>query len=396
MGRKVFLTGAILGAAGVAAAQLSAVFPGAREHPAIGYETRDPRDPVSLLNHKLRDGAPLKYEGPSGYLRSVLDALDVPVESQMAVFSKTSLQAAIIGPWNPRTIFFNDSVVVAWVRGERFVEVASHDPRQGVIFYTLSQVPVDRPQFVRNDDVCLQCHESYATFGVPGMLLRSVFPAPNGLPVRTLGEFQVDDRTPFEQRLGGWYVTGEMGTARHMGNAVFSDAGLRTAADPKIDRSVYLSPYSDVVALLTFEHQMRMMNLLTRMGWEMRFAAHEKTPFDLAAAVKEVVDYMLFSDEAPLPGKIAGTSGFAEKFASQGPRDHQGRSLRQFDLETRLMRYRCSYMIYTDAFDALPAKAKDAIYSRMWQVLSSMKEGSAIIEILLDTKKDLPGYFQLR
>ena len=122
-------------------------------------------------------------------------------------------------------------------------------------------------------------------------------------------------------------------------------------------------------------------------------------------AAGQLVDYLLFVDEAPLAGRIQGSSGFAEKFSAQGPRDSQGRSLRQFDLERRLMRYPCSYMIYAEAFDALPPVAKDTIYERMWQVLSgqekqapytrlSLADRQAIVEILRETKKGLPDYFQ--
>jgi hypothetical protein len=115
---------------------------------------------------------------------------------------------------------------------------------------------------------------------------------------------------------------------------------------------------------------------------------------------------MLFVDETPLAGKIEGTSGFTQKFSAEGPADARGRSLRQLDLERRLMRYPCSYMIYSQAFEALPAMAKDAVYRRMWEVLSggdkqkpydrlSLADRRAIVEILRDTKKDLPAYFQL-
>jgi len=112
----------------------------------------------------------------------------------------------------------------------------------------------------------------------------------------------------------------------------------------------------------------------------------------------------LFVEEAPLPSRMRGTSGFAERFASQGPRDRQGRSLRQLDLDKRLMRYPSSYMIYTQAFDSLPAEAREAIYQRMWQVLSgedssaryarlSLADRQAIVEILRETKPGLPAYF---
>jgi len=171
--------------------------------------------------------------------------------------------------------------------------------------------------------------------------------------------------------------------------------------DPCKAGATYLSPYSDIAAVMIFEHQMRMMNLITRAGWEARVTADAPT---LRETASEFVDYLFFVDEAPLSARIQGTSGFAEKFAAMGPRDSKGRSLRQFDLERRLMRYPCSYMIYSEAFDNLPAPAKDAIYKRMWEILSGAEkekkytrllpaDRQAIVEILRDTRKDLPAYF---
>jgi len=368
-------------------AQLTGVFSAQSDHPAIQYASRPVRDPVSRLNQRIRTGtAQLKFSGRSGYLRSVLEALDVPVTSQLAVFAKNSLQARIISPQNPRTIFFNDSVSIAWVPGEPFVEAASTDPEQGVIFYTLTQTPVDQPQFTRSDGPCLSCHENYSSLGVPGMLLRSVFPAPTGQPIRTMGDFNPDHRTAHEQRWGGWFVTGNAGTLRHMGNSIMNAESPSTIS-PRLDSDVYLSTSSDVVALMVFGHQMHMTNLLTRLNWELRLAAYEHKPFDMAGAAKEVVDYMTFVDESPLPNRIQGTSGFAEEFAAKGPRDHRGRSLREFDLQSRLMRYRCSYMIYSEAFDALPPAARQAIYQRMRKTLPP-----PTIEILRDTRKDFADH----
>src|SRR5580704_15061123 len=125
----------------------------------------------------------------------------------------------------------------------------------------------------------------------------------------------------------------------------------------------------------------------------------------LPSTVTEIVDYLLFVDEAPLPGRVQGTSGFAEQFARRGPFDQQGRSLRQFDLSRRLMRYPCSYLIYSPVFDALPAQPRAAIYQRMWQILSghersgrytrlSESDRVAIVQILRETKKGLPDYFR--
>ena len=400
-------------------------FPADINHPAIQYSTAPTTDPVSLLNAKLDQRIiQLKFDDRHGYLKSVLDALKVPVESQILPFSKTSVQAYAINPTNPRSLFFNDSVVIGWVHGGQFLELASEDPKQGVIFYTLDERQVDHPRFVRRDN-CLSCHLSYSSMDVPGTLVRSVATNSNGTISRQLGDYLTDDRSPFDQRWGGWYVTGITGSMKHMGNA-FANAPAQQAGSAiaesfnleslkgKFDTDVYLTPYSDVVALMVFEHEMHMMNLFTRVGWEVRLALyneqagaapHSATEHVLNETSHELVDYMLFVDEVPLPSKVTSTSGFAEEFSAQGPKDNRGRSLRQLDLQHRLMRYPCSYMIYSDAFDRLPDQAKAAIYARLWQVLSgqdktakyaklSFADRKSIVEILLQTKNGLPAYFE--
>ncbi len=421
---RYLIAGLFTGAAALLG-ELGGAFLASPDHPAIEYATRPVNDPVARLNSKIQQGTvQFKFEGVQGYLRSVLDALNIPVESQMVVFSKTSLQMHMISPANPRTIFFNDSVAVGWVRHEPFVELTAQDPEQGVIFYTLDQKAADKPVFIRRDD-CLVCHESYSTLGVPGMLVRSVFTSPDGTQMRQYGDYVSDHRSPMEERWGGWYVTGET-PAQHMGNALERhEAGTAVHLESlqgKFDADVLATPHSDIAALLVFDHQMQIMNLLTRVGWEIRFALYEErmpqilpavgqgSRHDLTArllrdSVNELVDYLLFVDEAPLGGRVHGASGFTEKFAALGPSDRKGRSLRQLDLETRLMRYPCSYMIYTEAFDRLPAEAREAIYKRMWRILSgeekdqkyarlSLSDRRAVVEIVRDTKRGLPDYFQ--
>src|SRR5262245_33621958 len=171
--------------------------------PAVAYATEQPRDVVAQLNEKLAAGSTtLTYEPGSGYLRSVLSALDLPVESQLAVFSKTSAQARIISPVNPRTLFFNDRVVVGWPRGG-FIEAAALDPKLGVIFYNLNQHASASPRFVRGNG-CLACHVSVeATLGVPGMLVRSEAVRADGVTLRQLGNEVVDHRLPLSKRWGG-------------------------------------------------------------------------------------------------------------------------------------------------------------------------------------------------
>jgi len=397
------------------AADLNDKLAPALNHPAIHYYTGDLADPVSQLIARIQSGATqLNFDGPQGYLRSLLDALQIPIESQIAVFSKTSLQSTRIEPHNPRTIFFNDSVSVAWTSGG-FIELASHDPIRGFVFYTLPQQP-GSPAFQRRYD-CLSCHLSDQSLGVPGAMIRSMFTAPDGNPRLILGgSSTIDHRTPFEGRWGGYYVTGATGTVRNLGNALIT-AGAEDHPESAINASTlklstleakfetknYLSPYSDVAALMVFNHQMHMQNLITRIGWETRAAPDDQPLLHESAA--ELVDYLLFIDEAPLPAPISQSSIFAPKFAAPGPRDRKGRSLRDLDLHTRLLRYPCSYMIYSPAFDALPAPAKSAIYERMWQILSgALKEKKytrlslpgrrAIVDILRDTKPALPSDFK--
>jgi len=397
---------AVTATAGVlVAADLGGMFAGGLQHPAIQYLTRPVSDPVFELNRRLQSGeVKLKWEAPNGYLRSLLDALHVPVESQLVVFSKTSLLARLITPAHPRTIFFNDSVVLTWIPGEPFVELAAEDPQQGIIFYTIDEKPAERPILSRRSTNCLVCHNALPSLGVPGMLVQSVLTNDDGTPLSPLGATFPDHRSPITERWGGWYITGKEVPTGHRGNtrmtiektsksAVMTDAPAMRNLDGKLDSRDYPTPYSDVVAMLVFEHQMHAMNLLTRAGWESRTSA--SLPLETLNAL---ADYLLFVDEWPLSGHIEGNSGFAKKFAAQGPRDGKGRSLREFDLEHRLMRYPCSYMIYSPAFDGLPAAAREAVYRRMWAILSvpgklPMDTRRAVVEILRDTKPGVPAYF---
>jgi hypothetical protein len=383
-----------------------------RNHPAIAYATAPVSDPVALLNERLKRGeVTLEKNDGSGYLQSVLSALGVSTDSQVLVFSKTSFQAPRINPTNPRAIFFNDNVSVGWVRGGPVLEFVSQDPKQGSIFYTFEQSQSGTPQFERND-TCVSCHVSDATHYVPGLFVGSVFPSVNGTTMYGPA-YTTDHRSPFELRWGGWFVTGTHQATRHMGNAVATDpSDLGAMITPesvhvtnltgRFDMAGYLSPYSDIVALLVLEHQAQMLNLITRVGWESRVGAEAHRPFE--AAVEEFVDYLLFVDESPLPGPISGPTPFAKRFADSGPRDSRGRSLRELDLTHRLLKYPCSYLIYSDQFESMPEPAKSAVYQRLWDVLNgrdtakrysvlSPEDRTAIIEILRDTKKDLPSYW---
>lgn len=401
------------------------VFVTPRDHPAIAYSTGPLLDPIALLNAELQAGrTTLEFNEGNGYLESALDVLGVPVDSQSLVFSATSAQANQISMKNPRALYFNDTVSVGWVRGGSELEVAAHDPRQGTTFYSLEQRTSAAPRFVRGDR-CLACHLSWDTLGVPGMLLLSTFRMSDD-PRAYASGVTVDHRTPLFERWGGWYVTGRGGTSQHLGNAPVVVSASALAAPPPptprldslegtVDLKGFPTPCSDIAAQMVLAHQVRMTNLMTRLGWEVRVAQHGGSRAGQVAAaeagttlqsarvrdaVSQLVDYMFFVDEAPLESPIRSSCGFAKEFSSRGPRDSHGRSLRELDLETRLMRYPLSYMVYTPAFDALPAAAKTALYARMGEILrgddrtaryASLSAGdrAAILEILGETKADV-------
>ena len=180
------------------------------------------------------------------------------------------------------------------------MEVAAVDPRQGVVFYTLDREPISRAS--NGSDVCLKCHQGAATMGVPGLFV--------GPCTRThrasrseQGAIITDHRTPFADRWGGWYVNATRGEQRDRANGVALDPAEPetlnsvqnlTSLIHGFDAAGYLAPVSDIVALMTFEHQTQTTNLMTRVQWQARMGDAR----DIGATVEALADYMLFADEA--------------------------------------------------------------------------------------------------
>jgi hypothetical protein len=404
------------------------------EREPIGYSKATPGNRVSRLQESIDAGRVTPtFDKDFGYARWLLRELQVPESSQMLVFSRTSLQRDRIAPKTPRAIYFSDDVYVGYCQFGHVMEVSAVDPKLGVVFYTLDQDAVEKPKLVRQSDGCLICHASSQTRGMPGHLVRSVFPDLSGNPILSSGSFRVDHTSPIERRWGGWYVTGSHGKMKHLGNLVLKDnrppeqitnlAGLNLASlKGHCDTSAYLTPHSDIVALMVLEHQTEMHNLITRANFQVRLALHDEAVLNkeigravdyrsdtttrrIKSACDALVKYMLFSGEAELTDAVAGTSAFAREFVQRGPRDSQGRSLRDFDLRTRLFKYPCSYLIYSAAFDGLPGEAREYTLRRLYDVLKgqaysrdfdhlSAEDGQAIYEILAATKKDLPAYWR--
>ena len=411
---------------GVGTARLSAQV-ATYERPPIDYLRAEVHDPVARLNQRLASGeVTLAHDPRHGYLPAILEALDVPVSSQTLVFSKTSLQLQRISPRLPRALYFNDEVYVGYCQRGDVLEFGATDPWQGATFYTLEQSVDERPQFVRDQGSCLSCHASSRTQNVPGYLIRSVYPNGAGHPILGSGTYTTDHTSPFAERWGGWYVTGQHGDMRHMGNQVYAKNETRsadlepganvTALDAWIRPEAYLSPHSDLVALMVLEHQTQMHNALAAANYESRLALHQSYQMNalldrpaesisdsaqrrIDAVVEQVVRQLLFCDEFVLTSPVSGTSSFAAEFAARGPVDPQGRGLRQFDLQTRLFRYPCSYLIYSESFRQLPRVAHAGVVQRLMEILSAVapaagfehlsdQDRRAILEILRATHPD--------
>ena len=348
---------------------------------------------IETLQERLEKGeVSLRYdENGHGYLRSVLKALDIPEDSQVLPFSKSSFQAELISPQHPRAVYFNADVSVAAVHGD-MLEIIANNKAGGLSFYTLAKPRFDTPRFERRLGLCVECHARVGHRTV-GWIVADITTASDGLPQVSdpAQPFSfTDDTVPFEKRWGGWYVTGATGQMRHRGNVTSRaeapydlppTAGLNVAdLSGHFEAGQVLQPGSDVVALLTLEHQTGFTNRAFALN--VSFAEED---------AQRLADYMTFKDEVKLPSPVKGSSSFAERFAASGPRDAQGRSLRDFDLKTRLFRHPLSYMLYSAAFDALRPSNKALVYRKLYGILRQTAEGRAAIAIAAATKPDIPA-----
>ena len=415
------------------------------EQPPISYSTTRPHDPATALKEAIDAGdVKLSHDGERGYLDALLRELKISPSSQTLVFSKTSFQRDRISPQKPRALYFNDDTYVGYVPGGDVIEVASTDPKLGTIFYTVPQsadataaTMPPKSRFIRETDNCLQCHGESMTRDIPGLLVRSVFADSTGEAILSAGTFLTTHESPLKERWGGWYVTGTTGANEpHMGNTRWQPtdtagelpkpiaaSNVAAAASNQIPADVdikqYLTRHSDVVALMVLEHQVEAHNRITRavhgtlralrdekimadaLGEPLRAGVHsDSTLSRIKSSCEPLVEYLLLSNEAPLTAPITGSSDFTADFSARGPRDSQGRSLRDFDLKTRVFRYPCSYLIYSRSIEELPGPAKEYLNRRLWEILTAKDatkpyahlttaDRAAIMQILRDTKPDV-------
>ncbi|MEP6671847.1 MAG: hypothetical protein ABJF10_21985 [Chthoniobacter sp.] len=387
------------------------------DDPPIEYSKQTPQDRIAKLQAQIVSGeVKLKWDDEYGWLPALLDELKIPKSSQMLVFSQTSLQRREINPRNPRAIFYNDDVYVGYIPHAPMMEISAVDPKLGGIFYSLDQVPQDKPSFTRNQD-CIQCHVSPRSLGIPGHFVRSLRTDGGGEIIAGTDTSEVTHCTPLADRWGGWYVTGQSGAQTHLGNLVGLSAFDRHSGDPSyrgnvpdlreiIDTSKYLTPHSDIVALMVLEHQVHMHNYITRLNYETRTMTETYGHIRyLKNQVNAFLRYLLFTEETPLSGPVSGDPQYVADFTAPGPRDSKGRSLRDLDLQTRTFKYPCSFLIYSEAFDQIPMVMRDHLLQRLYDILTGKDEDpefskitandrQAVLEILRETKPNLPAYWQ--
>lgn len=396
------------------------------ELPPIEYSTRTPTNRISRMERDLSARRPKVTE--AAFVRWLLKETGVPESSQVLVFSKTSLQRDLIQPRQPRAMYFSDDLYLGWVPGG-LMEVGISDPDLGIVFYALDARDPEKPLHFARDGECLSCHGGSMTRNWPGLMVRSVFPDLKGEPLTAAGSFLVTHETPIEQRWGGWYVTGQHGATRHLGNAIAEESDREARIDREsganlrqldrfFDTQRYPRPDSDIVALMVFEHQVMVHNRLCEGGLRVRKWSHyqrqlqkelgeviQTEPVGTALRVvtsetDRILESLLFCDEAAMPtGGVQGAGDFEKGFAGNRRPDAQGRSLKDLDLKTRLFAYRCSYMIYSPSFDSMPAALKTSVYRKLDAILTAATppqryqhlpraERTAIREILLATKPD--------
>lgn len=373
--------------------------------PPLRYSDTPATDPLATLAAKLEKGEiPLEGETPLEKLEFVLRTLEVPESSQILVFSKTSKQIGKITPRNPRSLYFSDDTYVGYVpSGE--IEVIAQDPVLGPVFYLID---LDYPsgfEVMRDTSECMSCHGTTRTENVPGLVIRSVFPDESGHSLLQLGTTTVTHSTPIELRWGGYYVTGESALP-HLGNRTYIDEAstkpeLQSVTDlsEMIDTSKYLRKTSDVVSLVVIEHQCKMHNLMTAASMRYRRAHFLSSVIDPGSnpddgqagriadrMAESVVDELLFKDEADLGDGLEGDESFQREFEASHPRTKSGESLADFKLYKRIFKNPCSYMVYSKAFRAMPARVKRAVFARLRLALAEGDE--EIAPQLKDSEKE--------
>ncbi len=387
-------------------------------YPGVDYSSRPLEDRLTRLMAQIESGEViLEHDAEGrGYLDALLKALEINTASQVLVFSKTALKTRFVTAATPRALYFNDDTYIGFIQNSRSVEIAAMDPVLGPVFFDFSQ-RADQPiEPEREMNRCLRCHDTYSMTGggVPRFLLSSVLANPEGNIVTHEISIITDTGTPLNRRWGGMYVTGTHGSQEIMGNFVIDDVaklanidlkpnGNKTDLSEYLDTSPYIRSGSDIVALLVLEHQVEFQNRLTRLSFESRTRLHSNGSIaeeEMASLTQPLLESMFMLNETPLTDTVSGDPRYQDYFEALGPFADDGRSLRELDLQTRTFKYPVSYLVYSDAFNALPAEVRSYLYGRIRQILEGSDQDPAFSQldresldaaaaILRDTKPEI-------
>ena len=383
--------------------------------PAHEYHTRELNDPFTRLIADFESGKrELDNRSGKAFIASMLEHLDVPASSQLLVFSRTSLQTRKISGSNPRALYFNENVYVGYIPGGK-VEIVSLDPELGAIFYILDIPKSSELPVIERSGRCMNCHAAAETRRIPGLSTRSVIPGSNWGKLVSFNDKEIGHQIPISERFGGWHVTGDSGISDHKGNLTGERVGGKIVTEviepgTEFDWSAYLTETSDILPHLLLEHQAGFMNLVLEATYRARTYQHigkgEIKPEHVAVLhglADELVRYLLFADEAKFPaGGIRVDPQYREDFLADRKEASNGISLKDLDLETRIFKHPCSYLIHSDVFQATSDLFKQRVYQVLGEALSiekpnpdfaylSVTEKEAIRGILRETLSDLPG-----
>jgi hypothetical protein len=386
--------------------------------PPHNYLDWKPRDRFAELQEKVEKGeVKLDTTSDKAFLTSLLEALNIPISSQIMVFSASSLQSEIINPRNPRSLYFNEDTYLGWVPGG-LVEIIAADPEMGPMFYVYDRLrPGGEVPRVTRSTKCMNCHAGNATRRLPGLIAESLLVSQAGSSLETYRRDEQGHQIPLENRFGGWHLTGEHNIPNHKANMMGATQNgriIKTAVPPGqfSDLSLHLLPTSDILPNLVNEHQMGFENRLVYAVYTVRQLKHETKGLLGAAALAEIDEraqelarYILFADEAKFPAKgIVGDPNYVKDFLRDRKTTQAGLSLKDLDLKTRMFKHRCSFMLYTDSWKAAPKELKDRVYFRMAEFLRDQPDAQhahlapterlAIRAILKETMNDLPSWWR--
>lgn len=386
--------------------------------PPHSYLDWKPKDRFAQLQDRAQKGeVKLDTSNDKAFLSSLLEALHIPITSQIMVFSASSLQSEIINPRNPRALYFNEDTYVGWVPGG-LVEIIAADPEMGPMFYVFNRLRPGGPvPDVQRSTKCMNCHAGNATRRLPGLIAESLLVSRAGSSLETFRRDVQGHQIPLELRFGGWHLTGQHNLSHHKANVMGIPQNGKNELSPVepgqySDLSLHLLPTSDILPHLIHEHQMGFENRLVYAIYTMRQLKNDNKGLFGSAAKAEIEEraqelarYITFADEAKFPGKgITGDAAFTKDFLSDRRTTKAGLSLKDLDMKTRIFKHRCSYMLYTDTWKEAPKDLKERVYYHMALYLRDQPdalhahlapgERVAIRSILKETMNDLPAWWR--